>query len=90
MMLASLCSFKFPANCFVFLKFITKLAKIDILPSSTINSLLFDIPESEPYNFYFDQMDYSSRSLIANMGSSFIFGHLVMGLVIATFLISKL
>lgn len=75
----SLMSLSVPGSARVVLLVAMQLSQMDILPADDIYDATLTFEADEPVNEFFDQGGYSSTSSVRNLGSSYLYGLLVLG-----------
>ncbi|TNV86062.1 hypothetical protein FGO68_gene6948 [Halteria grandinella] len=75
----SLMSLSVPGPARVVLLVAMQLSQMDILPADDIYDATLTFEADEPVNEFFDQGGYQSTSSIRNLGSSYLYGLLVLG-----------
>lgn len=84
----SLIAIDVPGFAFKINQYIMSFAQMDMLPTNLIYNTWLEFNDEEPLNQYFEYLGYNDTSSIKNMGSTFIFLIINIGIHFVVFLLN--
>ena len=59
---------KFPANSLVFNEFLFEIVNLDLVPTESLEELIYKVRESDPFNINFEACGIETNLFISNVG----------------------